>query len=70
MDAPVWGCLKQSMVPRKLRKREKVMVGPGSRGLKAGYETNNYGKFRVGWRLLVGRWGQGINLSSRAQKAT
>ena len=31
MYVPVGGCLKQDMVFRRQRKREIVMVGPGSR---------------------------------------
>ena len=29
MDVSVWGCLRQNMVSRRQRKREKVAVGPG-----------------------------------------
>ena len=52
------------MALRRRGKREKVVVGPGSRGLKAGYETKLCGELRVvRWRWHVGIWGKGINLS-------
>ena len=38
---------------RRQRRREKVVVGPGSRECKAGYETKYRGKLRVRWRWLV-----------------
>ena len=41
------GCCKQSMVPRRQRKGEKVAAEPGTRECKAGYETNNCGELRV-----------------------
>ena len=52
MDVLVGECLKQSMVSGGERKREKVAVGPGSKGCYAGHETNNCGELRVRWREL------------------
>ena len=43
-------CCKLSLVLRRQGKIEKVMVGPGSRECKAGYEKNNCGELRVRWR--------------------
>ena len=57
--------MKQNMVFRRERKREKVVVGPGSKGCIAGYETISRRELRVRRRGLVGsadgRWG--INVS-------
>ena len=47
MDVSVGGYLKQNMASRRQRKREKVAAGPGSRELKAGYETNSCAELRV-----------------------
>ena len=58
------GCFKQNRVFRRQRKREKMVVGPGSADCKAGYETNDCGELCARWRWLVGRWGVGgINVS-------
>ena len=61
----VGGCLKQNMVSRRQRKREKLAVGPGSRECKAGHETNNCGELRVRWRGLcaLGKGGQNMSVS-------
>ena len=48
--------MKQSMVPRRQRKREQVVVGPGSKECIAGYEKKSCKELRVRWRGLVGRW--------------
>ena len=48
----VGGWLKQKMASRRQRRIEKVMVGLGSRECKAGYDSDNCGKFRVRWRGL------------------
>ena len=45
-------CLKQKMVSRRERKREKMAVGPGSIECKAGHETENCCELRVRWRGL------------------
>ena len=50
MDVSVGGCLKQNMVFGRQRKREKVIVGPGSNECIAGYETNSCRELRVRWR--------------------
>ena len=41
--------------------RERVMVGPGLRVFKAGYETKNCGEFRVRWRGLCALGERGQN---------
>ena len=41
MGVSVWGCLKQNIVSRRQRKREKVTDGPEPRVCKAGHERNN-----------------------------
>ena len=56
MDVSIEGCLKQKMVFRRQRKREKVVVGPGSKECIAGYETHSCRKISVRWRGPVGRW--------------
>ena len=38
MVVSVGGCLKQGIVFRRERKREKLMVGPGSKDCITGYE--------------------------------
>ena len=46
MVVSVGGYLKQNMASKRQRKREKVMVGPGSREYKAGYKTKQL------WRVV------------------
>ena len=43
----VGGCLKQDVVYGRQRKIVKMMVGPGSVGCIAGYETNSCRELRV-----------------------
>ena len=45
-------CCKQNMASKRLRKREKVAVEPGSRDRTVRYETNNCGELRVKRRGL------------------
>ena len=65
MGVSVGGCLKQSKVFRRQGKREKVVVGPGSKKCIAGYERNSCIELRVRWRGLVGRWKVGHERVSR-----
>ena len=52
MDVSLGGCCEQNKAFIRERKRGKVAVGPGSGERKAGFETNNCGELRVGWRGL------------------
>ena len=54
MGVSVGGCLKQNMVFRRQRKREKVVVGPGSRECIAGYETSSCRELHARLKGLVG----------------
>ena len=65
MNVPVVGCLKQYMAFRRQIKREKVVVGPGSKEYIARYETSNCRELRVRWRGLVCRWQVGHGHVSR-----
>ena len=65
MDVSVVRCLKQSILFRRQRNREKVVVGPGSKECIAGYERNSCRELRVRWRGLVGRWEVGHERVSR-----
>ena len=57
--------MKQSMVLRRQRKRDKVVVGQGSKECVAGFERNSFRELRVRWRGLVGRWEVGHKRASR-----
>ena len=46
MGVSVGGCSKQSMGFRKQRRREKVIVGPGSKDCIAGYGANDFRELR------------------------
>ena len=48
--------MEQNMALSSQRKREKVVVGPGSKGCIAGYEKNSCRELRVRCRGLVGNW--------------
>ena len=56
--------MKQNMAFRRQGKREKVMVGPGSREFKAGYDTKTCDELRIRWRELCAlrEWGQNMSV--------